>query len=340
MRPGGPSFFISPLRNQTTFGSRPGQAPLMFLQCSKALCCLNKVHLQDNKALEDTWCWFQVNGFSMAHIPQNTLCLFHPFHLFISSFFFLPHTSPSSCFSPQITLCSLFAVVYSSSSEHFNDATVWSWVDLRSHTWECAAVRGAGWLLISQDSFQSVGGGLWRRTRVERNEKTLKPQTVAEGSSLTCQGYTSAVRPDACCIKGADVQDMYPLKQIPTSEDGLKNTHRPMRSSFFHFFITHGAYVSVGHLSLKPSKDILHHCMLNGFICVQCFSSSLISRWLTTNALYICSAFLPPLVRSRWAQTALSLPPSRTAILPTTSFAIISPSQTENHLGFSCLHMA
>lgn len=89
------------------------------------------------------------------------------------------------------------------------------------------------------------GGKLWRRTRVERNEKTLKPQTVAEGSSLTCQGYTSAVRPDACCIKGADVQDMYPLKQIPTSEDGLKNTHRPMRSSFFHFFITHGAYVSV-----------------------------------------------------------------------------------------------
>lgn len=65
---------------------------------------------------------------------------------------------------------------------------------------------------------------------------------------------------------------MYALEQIPVSEDGLKHTQREIRNRpDRHFFliplvITHGAYVSVGHLSLEPSKDIVHHCMLNGFI--------------------------------------------------------------------------
>lgn len=98
--------------------------------------------------------WFQYG----SHSPKQALSL--PSLSFIYfTFLFLPHTSPSSCFSPQITLHSLFAVVHSSSTEHLNDATVWSWVDLRSHTWECTAVNGAGWLLISQDLFQSFGGG-------------------------------------------------------------------------------------------------------------------------------------------------------------------------------------
>lgn len=35
---------------------------------------------------------------------------------------------------------------------------------------------------------------------------------------------------------------------------------------FIPLVITHEAYVSVGHVSLKPRKDTIHPCMLNGFI--------------------------------------------------------------------------
>lgn len=111
------------------------------------------------------------------------------------------------------------------------------------------------------------------------------------GSSSTCQGYASAMCLDICCIKGVEVHVCAKIDSYSLTVDGLKHTCTewletgPTSISFFiPLVITHGAYVCVGHLSLKPSKDIVHHCMLSGFIWVQCFSSSLISSWLTTNA--------------------------------------------------------
>lgn len=66
---------------------------------------------------------------------------------------------------------------------------------------------------------------------------------------------------------------------------------------------------------------------VNGFIWLQCFSSSLISSRLTTNASGICSAFLPCSVRTRWAHAATS--PS-SLILLDAPFTIIWPFHTEH----------
>lgn len=211
------------------------------------------------------------------------------FIYFMVFLFLSPYVSPSSCSSPHIPLCSSSVVIYYCSIQHYDSVTVWSGADLGFHTWEWVAVKGAAGLLISQDLFQSFegwGGGLLRCMRVERNENP-QAQILAEASSFTCQGYTSSMCPDISSIKGVEVHvcsqtDFHIWGQVKRQRE-IRN--RPDR----HFFliplvITHGAYVSVGHLSLEPSKDIVHHCMLNGFIWVQCFSSSLISSWLTTNA--------------------------------------------------------
>lgn len=208
----------------------------MFLQSSKALCCLNKVHLQDNKALEDTWCWFEVNGFSMAHIPKNKLCLFNLFHLFNSScFFLLPHISPFSCFSPHISLYSLSAAIYSSSTKHFDNVTVWSWVDLGSHTWECIAAKGAGWLLISQDLFQSFEGG--KAVEAYKGREKWKPSSPKPWQKDQALHAKAVPAPCAQTLALSKVQTyMYALQQIPTSEDRLKNTHTNRWETAFHFF--------------------------------------------------------------------------------------------------------
>lgn len=116
---------------------------------------------------------------------------------------------------------------------------------------------------------------------------------------------------------------------------------------FIPLVITHGVYVSVGHPCPRLTEDIVHRCTLNGFIWAQCFSSFLISSWLTANAQRICSAFLPPLARNRWAwkKSHNSLIPHRFLSLSPSSFPfllfiIISPSQTENRPSFACLLVA
>lgn len=155
----------------------------MFSQSSKALCCLNKVHLWDNKALEDTWCWFEVNGFSMAHIPKTKLWLFHLFHLLHGVSFSFPHVSPSSCSSPHIPLCSSSAVICYCSIPHHDSVTVWSGVDLGFHTWEWVAVKGAAGLLISQDLFPG-GGGVGVVVKLYEGGEEWKPSSSNTGSRI------------------------------------------------------------------------------------------------------------------------------------------------------------
>lgn len=97
-----------------------GGAPLMFLLRSEALCCLNKVHLWDNKTLEDTWCWFEPNGFSMSHIPKpcsSVSCLFSVtlfnFHIVSLSFFHFSLFSLSSPSHPSVLVTDSHGLLFS-----------------------------------------------------------------------------------------------------------------------------------------------------------------------------------------------------------------------------------
>lgn len=198
MRPGAPLFFffMHPLRNRTPLGPRPRQAgaPLMFSQSSKALCCLNKVHLWDNKTLKDTWCWFEPNGFIMAHIPKPgspvsclfsiTLFNFHPVsvssppkppasHLSLA----VRLTSLCTCHLPPCVtpLCNTLAVLQRDPG-----------LTRDLHTWEWVSAWGQ-----EARSFPKIYSRAWRGrwgTRAGiREMKTSKPQTLAEGSAFTRQ---------------------------------------------------------------------------------------------------------------------------------------------------------
>lgn len=69
-------------------------------------------------------------------------------------------------------------------------------------------------------------------------------------------------------FKGVEVH----VCQIPTTEVGLTRVHGWIRNRpgfnfcFIPLVVTRGDYVSVGRVSLKPSRDIVHRWMLNGFI--------------------------------------------------------------------------
>lgn len=100
--------------------------------------------------------------------------------------------------------------------------------------------------------------------------KSHKPQTLADGLGLTCQGYTRANHHGPLLYQRCG---MHVIKQNPALGEWVKNiVHRYIRNRpqppllFIPLVITHRAYVSVGHLSLKPSKDTVHPCLLNGFI--------------------------------------------------------------------------
>lgn len=97
--------------------------------------------------------------------------------------------------------------------------------------------------------------------------KTLKPQALAGGSSLTCQGYTGAEYPgrslyQRCSVHAVDTG----VKTDPWLKHPRTHGLEAGPLLFIPLVITHEAYMSVGHLSLKPSKDIVHRCTLNGFI--------------------------------------------------------------------------
>ena len=173
----------------------------MFLQSSKALCCLNKVHLWDNKALEDTWCWFELNGFSMAHIPRSVSPI--SFFYFILFLFLSPHFSP---FSPHSPLHSSSAVIYYSSIQHFGSVTVWSWADLGFAHLGMSSSERAGGPLISQDLFQSFEGGrLWGYMREERRSEEWKPSSLKpwrEDQALHAKATPEPRTLDDRCIKG------------------------------------------------------------------------------------------------------------------------------------------
>lgn len=166
-------FFHLSLKEQCSswLQAETGGAPLMFLQSSEALCCLNKVHLWDNKTLEDTWIWFEPNGFMMLHIPKSSSLP----RLSVFTFIFFP--APLSRQSHPFSLYLSTTIIYYSSSEHASYSGNLNSAHLGGR-------RAAG-PFISHDSFQSLEE---EDTGSRRRTETRKPQTLAKGFSFNVPG--------------------------------------------------------------------------------------------------------------------------------------------------------